>query len=158
MLFRSDRTGPVDGPPTLSDVTPVQKGGKSRLFLCGSNRSLKVYTARRYPLTSFQELGQHIKQENLKLLIRIFLFYQQNPTFVGTPPISACPTVEFVKDISVFHSAKVVFCAPSNPSSIGGLYHEMIQCTPKWKTSGIMAPHQDCILLETRSDMEGTMY
>ena len=113
-----DRTGPVDGPPTLSDVTLARKGGKSCLFLRVPNRSLKVYTARGYPLTSFQELGQHIKQENLESLIRIFLFYQQNPTFAGTPPISACPTVEFVEDISVFHSAKVIFCTPSNPSGV----------------------------------------
>ena len=117
--------------------------------------SERVDTARGYPLTSFQELGQHIKQENLVSLVRIFLFYQQNPSFTGTPSISACPTVELVEDISVFHSAKAVFCAPSNPSGIGGLYRETIQCTPKWKTSGIVAPRRDCILLETGSDVGG---
>ena len=117
--------------------------------------SERVDTARGYPLTSFQELGQHIKQENLVSLVRIFLFYQQNPSFTGTPSISACPTVELVEDISVFHSAKAVFCAPSNPSGIGGLYRETIRCTPKWKTSGIVAPRRDCILLETGSDVGG---
>jgi hypothetical protein len=91
----------------------------------------------------------------METLVRIFLFYQQNPTFAGTPSVSACPAIESVEDISVFHSAKAVFCAPSNPSGIGGLYRETIRCTPKWKTSGITAPRRDPILLETGSDMAG---
>ena len=28
----------------------------------------------------------------------------------------------------------------------------MIQCTPKWKTSGIVAPQKDCVVLNTGSD------
>lgn len=83
------------------------------------------------------------------------MFYQQNPAFAGTPSISDCPTIELIEDISVYHSAKAVFRAPSNPSGIGGLYRETIRCTPKWKTSGVTAPRRDCILLETGSDMAG---
>jgi len=132
-----DGSGPADGPPTLSEVT------------------LALKRARGYPLTSFWELGQHIQQANLEELVRIFLFYQQNPTSAGTPPITSCPTIESVEDISVFHSARAIFCAPSNPSGIGGLYRETIRCTPKWKTSGITAPRQDCVLLETGSDIAG---
>lgn len=149
-----DRTGPADGPPTLSDVTLAQKRGRFCLIFHAES-FLKFNTARGYPLTSFWELGRHIQQENLEDLVRIFLFYQQNPTFAGTPPISACPTIESVNDISVFHSAKAVFCAPSNPSGIGGLYRETIRSTPMWKTSGITAPRRDCILLETGSGVAG---
>ena len=116
---------------------------------------LRASTARGYPLGSFWELGQHIQQENLEELVRVFLFYQQNPAFTGTPPISACPTVELIEDISVYHSAKAVFCAPSNPSGTGGLYRETIRSTPKWKTSNIIAPRRDCILLETGLDVAG---
>ena len=71
------------------------------------------------------------------------------------PPISACPAVELVDNISVFHSAKAVFCAPSNPSGIGGLYRETVRCTPMWKTSGTAASRQDCVLLETGSNIAG---
>jgi hypothetical protein len=116
---------------------------------------LKPITARGYPRTSFWELGQHIRQENLEELVRIFLFYQKNPAFTGTPPISACPTVEDIEDISVFHSAKATFYTPNNPSGIGGPYRETIRSTPQWKTSGITAPRRDCILLETGSDTTG---
>ena len=107
-------------------------------------------------MTSVWELGRHIQQGNLGDLIRVFLFYQQNPAFAGTPSISACPSIESIEDISVFHSAKAVFCAPSNLSGIGGLYREMIRCTPKWKTSGIIAPCRDCVLLHTGSGMAGS--
>ena len=113
------------------------------------------HLARGYPLTSFQHLGQHIKQENLEALVRVFLFYQENPAFVGTPPIFACPTTEAVQDISVFHSAKAIFCAPSNNSGIEGLYRKTIRSTPRWLTSGITAPHWDCVLIATGSDVAG---
>ena len=106
-------------------------------------------------MASFWELGQHIQQENLEELVRVFLFFQQNPASTGPPPITACPSIESIEDISVFHSAKAVFCAPSNTSGIGGLYRETIRCTPKWKTSGITAPRRDCVLLNTGSDMAG---
>ena len=92
----------------------------------------RVDTACGHPLMLFQELSQHIKQENLVSLVWIFLFYQQNPSFTGTPSISACPTVELIEDISVFHSANAVFCTPSNPFSIGGLYPKMEN---KWHCS-----------------------
>jgi hypothetical protein len=116
---------------------------------------LRSATARGYPLASFWELGKHIRQENFENLVRRFLFYQKNPAFVGTPPISACPPVDSVEDISVFHSARAVFCAPNNPSGTGGLYRETIRCTPKWQTGGIIAPRRDCILLNTGSDIVG---
>ena len=40
-------------------------------------------------------------------------------------------------------------------SGTGGLYRETTQSTPKWKTSNITAPRQDCILLKTGLDMVG---
>ncbi|KAF9779591.1 hypothetical protein BJ322DRAFT_1101760 [Thelephora terrestris] len=125
-----EETGPVDGPPTLSNV------------------SLALKRARGYPLNSFWELGQHIKQENLEALVR-------NPAFTGTPSLSACPTVESVQEISVFHSAKATFRAPSNASGIEGLYRETIRSTPRWQTSGVTAPRRDPVLLATGSDTAG---
>ncbi|KAF9787417.1 hypothetical protein BJ322DRAFT_1187539, partial [Thelephora terrestris] len=130
-------TGPVDGPATSSDVSLAHK------------------RARGYPLASFQALGRHIKQENLEALVRVFLFYQENPAFVGTPPLTTCPTLDSVEGISVFHSAKVTFCAPSNNSGTGGLYRETIRSTSRWLTSGIMAPRRDCIVIATGSDIAG---
>ena len=62
----------------------------------------------------------------MESLVRVFLFYQENPAFTGVSLISACPTLDSVEDISVFHSAKAIFCAPSNDSGIEGLYRETI--------------------------------
>jgi hypothetical protein len=149
-----ETTGPVDGPSTLSEVTLAHKPGKYTF-----NSHLKSFltdsTARGYPLISLQELGRHIKQENLEALVRRFLFYQENPTFIGTPPLSTCPSLEYLQDLSVFHSAKAIFCAPSNDSGIEGLYRETIRSTPRWQTSGTTAPRRDCVLLATGSDMAG---
>ena len=102
---------------------------------------------------SFSELGKHVQQENLESLVCMFLFYQQHPGFARKPPLSACPSVKFAEDISVFHSAKALFYTPSDPSGVCGLYCEMIQCTPKWKTGGVVVPQKDCIVLNAGSDI-----
>jgi hypothetical protein len=83
------------------------------------------------------------------------LFYQENPAFAGTPSISACPTLDAVQEISVFHSAKATFRAPSNSSGIEGYYRETIRSTSRWQTSGITAPRWDPVLLTTGSDTTG---
>jgi hypothetical protein len=88
-------------------------------------------------------------------LVRRFLFYDQNPTFVGIPPLSLCPTTDNVKKISIYHSATAVFCAPSNPSGIGSLYRETIRSTPRWQTGDSTAPRRDCVILNTGSDAPG---
>jgi hypothetical protein len=62
---------------------------------------------------------------------------------------------DYCTKISVFHSATATFCAPSNPSGIGGLYRESIRCTPCWQTGGITGRRRDCIILNTGSDVPG---
>ena len=71
------------------------------------------------------------------------------------PPLSLCPTTDNVEKIRVYHSATAVFCAPSNPSGIGSLYRETIQCTPWWQTGDITAHRRDCVVLNTGSDVPG---
>jgi hypothetical protein len=92
---------------------------------------------------------------NLEDLVRRFLFYDQNPTFLGIPPLALCPTTHNVKKLAVYHSATAVFCAPSNPSGIGSLYRETIRCTPKWQTGDTVAHRRDCVVLNTGSDAPG---
>ena len=100
-------------------------------------------------------LGEYIGQANLNSLIHCFLFYKQYPTFNRTPPLSICPTTDDAKNISIFHSATVTFCAPRNPSDIGGLYHETIWSTPRWQTSGIATHQRDCVVLNTTPEELG---
>ena len=150
-----DRSDSVADLPRMSEVTLARKPGEWISTLSTCTVAHESGLACGYPLSSFWELGRAIQQENLEELVWIFLFYQQNPNFTGTPPISACPTTKDIEDISVFHSVKAIFCAPSNPSGIGGLYREMIRSTPKWKTSSVTAPHRDCVLLKTGPDVSG---
>ena len=55
----------------------------------------------------------------------------------------------------IFHSARAVFCTPSNPSGIGGMYCETIYSAPRWKSGGAVSPRRDCILLDNGSDELG---
>ena len=148
--------GPIDGPPIFSEVVLAQKkGSASVLHSTAKSTVLRLNLARKYPCASFQALGSHIGQVDLDELVRRFLFYDQNPAFTGTPPLSLCPTTDNVKRINVYHSATATFCAPSNPSGVGGLYRETVRCTPRWQTGDITAHRRDCVVLNTGSDAPG---
>jgi hypothetical protein len=146
--------GPVDGPPVFSEVILAYRKGSFSIFpivSIGPNHFL----APNYPCTSFQTLGEHIGQANLNDLVRYFLFHEQDPTYIGTPPLPLCPITTTLSKISVFHSATATFCAPSNPSGAGGLYHETIRCAPKWLSGDIIAPRRDCVILNIGSEEPG---
>ena len=148
--------GPVDGPSVLSEVLLAHKKGSSTTLLPRAQSLIpQLNPATKYPCASFEALGKHIGQVDLDDLVRQFLFYQQHPTFPGTPPLTLCPTTETATNISVFHSATAVFCAPSDLSGVGGLYRETIRCSPRWQTGGIVAHRRDCIILNTGSDEPG---
>ena len=80
---------------------------------------------------------------------------EQHPMFIGSLLLTLCPTTDNIVGISVFHSETAIFCVPSNPSGIGGLYQKTIQCTPWWKIGDIIAHQQDCVILNTGSDAPG---
>jgi hypothetical protein len=141
--------GPVEGPPIYNEVTIAEKPGAQHAV---SNLSFYSRQSSRlasgYKTTSFAELGNQIGQANLSDLVRKFLHFQENPQD-DTDPIylnpNACPEAWGVRRIRVFHSARAVFCAPSNPCGIGGMYHEVIRSTPMWSKCDIKAPRRDCV-------------
>ena len=78
------------------------------------------------------------------------LFYQLNPTSVIKPnqlTLVVCP-VTWDSKVSVYHSATAIFQAPSNPSSPGGMYQEVIHSTPFWPRGDIPGPHRDCVFVD----------
>ena len=111
--------------------------------------------APKYPAT-LQLLGEHIDQQDLGDLVCEFLFYQENSHETPPPPI---PSIRWmiagVAFVSVLHSAYAVFCAPTNPSGIGGMYRETIRSVPQLKSGGVTAPRRDCVLLNNGSDEPG---
>ena len=146
--------GPANGPSIFSEVVLAQRKG-NKFIDSHKECSLIPDPASKYPCTSFQALGEHIGRMDFDDLVRRFLFYEQYPTFIGIPPLPLCPTTTNIMNISVFHSATATFCAPSNPSGVGGLYRETIRCTPRWRMGDVIAPRRDCILLNTGSDTPG---
>jgi len=103
-----------------------------------------------YP-TSVHELAAHLGQLHLHELIQQFLYWQLNPEDDRTDiPLPLCP--EFDSDISVFHSATSTFHAPSDPSGIRGIHHEVIQSTPSWHNK---KPHHDCVFVEHDTEALG---
>lgn len=57
-------------------------------------------------------------------------------------PISACPTIP--GRISVFHSAKATYYAPSDHSGIGGMHQQRIRSTPHWRNG---PARRDCVFV-----------
>ena len=77
---------------------------------------------------SLHGLGQDIGHLNLPDLTRKYLLQRAHPNADPNPP----PAVPYHIDpshaerLKVFHSARVIFCAPSNPSTATGIHHETI--------------------------------
>ena len=112
-------------------------------------------TAPHYP-TTLHRLGERIGQRNLGDLVCEFLFYQAHPPETPLPVIASIRwMITGVARLSVFHSARAVFCAPSNPSGIGGMYSETIRSAPRWKSGGATGPRRDCIFIDSDSDEPG---
>jgi hypothetical protein len=59
--------------------------------------------------------------------------------------------------LKVFHSARAVFCAPSNPSTTAGMFHETIRATPSWNRGEIPGPRYDCVFVSNGENSECNM-
>ena len=149
-----ETTGPVDGPSALSEVTLARKRGNYSLYLNITNLS-DMYYSTRVPCHFVSRAWltrQAAKSRTSRPAVPVL---SREPRIRWNPPLPACPSLESVEDISIFHSAKAIFCAPSNDSGIEGLYRETIRSTPRWQTNGITAPRCDCVLIATGSDVAG---
>ena len=98
--------------------------------ISASNVALIVsIIAPNYP-HSFHGLGHKISHPNLPNLVQRYLFEKAHPD--DDPETNDSPTrppqinVSHADHIKVFHSARAIFCAPSNPSATTGMYHETI--------------------------------
>ncbi|KAG2090359.1 uncharacterized protein F5147DRAFT_748224 [Suillus discolor] len=77
------------------------------------------------------------------------LYPDKDPTEVPES-IMDCP--RFNGRIRVFNSAVSMFFAPSDLSGIGGMKHEYIRVSPKWRTGHA---RKDCVLVITDSNAHG---
>jgi len=103
-------------------------------------------------------LGHRIGHPNLPDLVRKYLLgmlypdddYEVTPTPTQPPRID----VSRMDRLKVFHSAHAIFCAPSNPSTSMGMYHETIRATPMWNRGEIPGPRYDCVFVSNGSHSE----
>jgi hypothetical protein len=77
------------------------------------------------------------------------------PTDPPTAPRDTNP--HHVECLKIFHSARAIFCAPSNPSTAVGMYHETIRATPSWNRGEIPGPRYDCIFVSNGESLESNM-
>ena len=78
-------------------------------------------------------LSQHLKQPQLPLLTRQFLYSRLNPDASEDSshiPEDALPDIH--GKVYVYNSAHTVFYAPSDVSGIGGIRHERICAVKSW--------------------------
>ena len=110
---------------------------------------------------SVHGLGQRIGHPNLPDLVRKYLFERAYPdanadaTQPPTPPHPVDPS--HVERLQVFHSARAIFCAPSNPSTAAGMFQETIRATPSWNRGEIPGPRFDCIFVSNGESSEFSM-
>ena len=102
---------------------------------------------------SLHGLGHRIGHPNLPDLVRKYLLEKVHPdgdhgtaSPPGQPP---CINTSHVDRIKIFHSARAIFCAPSNPSTTTGMYHETIRATPCWNRGEIPGPRYDCVFISS---------
>jgi len=116
--------------------------------------------APKYP-HSLHGLGQRIGHPNLPDLVQKYLFQQAHPN--ADPDVNQPPTVphrinpSHAERLKVFHSAHAIFCAPSNPSTTAGMFHETIRATPSWNRGEIPGPRYDCVFISNGDGSESSM-
>ena len=112
---------------------------------------------------SLHGLGQRIGHPNLPDLVWKYLFHQVHPgadADANAHQPSAVPhhiNPSHAERVKVFHSARTIFCAPSNPSTAAGMFHETIRATPSWNRGEIPGPRYDCVFISNGEDSENNM-
>ncbi|KAN0140617.1 hypothetical protein V8E53_001826 [Lactarius tabidus] len=85
-----------------------------------------------YP-ADLQSLAEHLNTPDLPLLASQFLFDQLHPDgpSADEQPLEDLPNIP--SQISVFHSAHVIFHAPSDVSGSHSMHRQIIRATPSWR-------------------------
>ncbi|KAL7278946.1 hypothetical protein ACG7TL_006778 [Trametes sanguinea] len=137
----ADEDGAVPGPRVMASVT-MAATAKTR------HASTADGLAAEFAVPSFSEL------------IRRFLYYQLRQGCVVPPSGSALPLADcppFPSNslhISVYYSATAIFCAPSDPSGLGGMRREIIRAAPEWRKR---SSRFDCIFVNRSNDLPGLL-
>jgi hypothetical protein len=111
---------------------------------------------------SMHGLGERIGHPNLPDLVKNYLLQRADAGVEQNvdPPPNTPHQINHsrAKHLKVFHSARAIFCVPSNPSTSDvGMFHETIRVTPSWNRSENPGPRFDCIFVSNGDDSESNM-
>ncbi|KAF8269094.1 hypothetical protein EI94DRAFT_1699746 [Lactarius quietus] len=117
-----------DDQTTNSNPKPVRNNEEDNSAIEGQTMGEVVLAIHPY----LALLAEHLNSPNLLQLIHQFLFDQLQPDKVSEDkqPWESLPNIQ--SPFSVFHSAHVVFYAPSDVSGSHGMHHQIIHSTPSW--------------------------
>ena len=123
-----DQSGAAHEGAIHNKVFLAQTHGMYRkMFFSMFLTSLRI--APNYP-RNLHGLGQRIGHPNLSDLVRNYLLQQACPDMDPTAnwPPTALPHTNpsHAEHLKVFHSARTIFCAPSNPFTATSMHHETI--------------------------------
>ncbi|KAG2143115.1 hypothetical protein BD769DRAFT_1625697 [Suillus cothurnatus] len=117
---------------------------------CISQITQFIVFKERYHACNICALADELHVPDLPRLVRLFLFDQLLADDVHTSdnvPLSACPRFEGC--IKIFNLAAASFYAPSDPSGVGGMWHEHIRAAPSWHRGPAC---NDTVLVNTASE------
>lgn len=100
-----------------------------------------------------KSLAKKLRLPDLPILIRRFLFHQENPDsgLAGDEiPLTLCP--EFDGRLHVVSNAVAVFYAPSDDCGVGGMRREIIRSTAKWRGA---SARRDCVFVVHDNEQPG---
>ncbi|KAF8997257.1 hypothetical protein BDQ17DRAFT_1391906 [Cyathus striatus] len=100
-------------------------------------------------------LSDFIGVPHLRENVRWFLYDQLYPEaeVMGMEAdLNACPIVNPLLTVNVYHSAVSLFHAPSDLSGIGGMHREIIHATPTWRNA---EARHDCIFVANGTNNDG---
>ncbi|KAH9018135.1 hypothetical protein EDB84DRAFT_1627433 [Lactarius hengduanensis] len=140
---RSNRNKPL-GQMLISNqridkIAAARSNMKTRGLLNGPNSTMRGLPR------ELNRLAHKIRQPELPLLVRRFIFgilKPDSPTPVAEAPIDNLPLI--TENIYVYNSARVVYYAPSDMSSLKGMHHERIRSAQSWYGG---RPRHDCVFV-----------
>ncbi|KAF8810186.1 hypothetical protein BYT27DRAFT_7282380 [Phlegmacium glaucopus] len=123
------------------DGSPLDGAAVNEVFLAKTPR-------RGYPKTLHQ-IGVDMDIPSLHFLTHQFLSSQVDP---NADPISTYTSPIISSPVKIFHSALIIFHAPSDPSGMTGMRREYARSTPSWRQDG---PRRDCVFVTVNPDAKG---
>jgi hypothetical protein len=138
-----DLDGAIDGNIEGEVALAIRPSKSSLSFKSRDGRNWCSTPEAGYP-TDLLSLAEHLNLPDLPLLVRRFLFEQLNPDELSAAqqPWENLPDIQ--SKVSVFHSARAIFYAPSDVSGSYGMRRQIIRSTPSWRQK---EARYDCVLV-----------